>query len=86
MGELRGAVDLGTSEAGSTYLWQLDDVKAEDNLISQLTAQKDARGWACQHALSVVSNLTVEAFACGYSIRDEAATMANEMIANATKE
>jgi hypothetical protein len=35
--------------------------------------------------VSVVSNLTVEAWACGYSIKDEAATIANEMIANAAK-
>jgi len=32
-----------------------------------------------------VSNLTVETWACGYSIVDEAATMATEMIANAAK-
>lgn len=77
---------ISVKEAGSTSLWQLDDVKAEDILISQMSTQKDAGGWACQHALSVVSNLTVEAFACGYSIHAEAATMANKMIANATKE
>jgi hypothetical protein len=35
--------------------------------------------------LSAVSNLTVEAWACGYAIKDEAATIANEMIANAAK-
>jgi len=77
---------ISVVDAGTTHLWQVDDVKAEDNLISQPTAQKDAKGWACHHALSVVSNLIVEAWACGYSIRDEAATMANKMIANATEE
>ena len=55
-------------------------------MITQPSTQNDAEGWACQHALSVVSNLTVEVFACGYSIRDEAATIANDMIANAAKE
>jgi hypothetical protein len=35
--------------------------------------------------LSVVSNLTVEAWACGYNVKDEAATIANEMIAKAAK-
>ncbi len=43
-----------------------------------MTAQEDANGWACQHAMSLVSNVTVEAWACGYSIKDEAATIANE--------
>ena len=51
-----------------------------DDLIVQRTAQQDASGWACQHALAVVSNLTVEAWACGYSIRDEGATIATEMV------
>ncbi|MFG1934064.1 sensor domain-containing protein [Mycobacterium sp. NPDC048908] len=69
----------------ASYLWQIDDLVSEDALISQMTAQEDAGGWACQHALSVVSNVTVEAWACAYSIKDEAATIADEMVANAAK-
>jgi hypothetical protein len=76
---------ISVDDADASYLWQLDDVTAEDTLLTQLTTQEDAEGWACQHALSVVSNLTVEAWACGYSIGDEAATIANEMVANAAK-
>jgi hypothetical protein len=76
---------VSVDDDDATYLWQIDSVTAEDTLITQLTAQEDADGWACQHALSVVSNLTVEAWACGYSIKDEAATIANDMIANAAK-
>jgi hypothetical protein len=69
----------------ATYLWQIDSLTAEDGLITQTTAQEDAEGWGCQHAMSVVSNAIIEAWACGYSIKDEAATIANEMIANASK-
>ena len=76
---------VSVDDADATYLWQIDNVTAEDTLITQMTAQEDADGWACQHALSVVSNLTVEAWACGYSIKDEAETIANDMIANAAK-
>ena len=76
---------VSVDDADATYLWQIDNVTAEDTLITQMTAQEDADGWACQHALSVVSNLTVEAWACGYSIKDEAETIANDMIANAVK-
>jgi hypothetical protein len=76
---------VSVNDIDATYLWQIDDVSVQDNLITQMTAQEDAEGWACQHALSAVSNLTVEAWACGYAIKDEAATIANEMIANATK-
>jgi outer membrane murein-binding lipoprotein Lpp len=76
---------VSVDDLDASYLWQIDSVTAEDALITQMTAQEDADGWACQHALSVVSNLTVEAWACSYNPKDEAATIANDMIANAAK-
>jgi outer membrane murein-binding lipoprotein Lpp len=76
---------VSVDDLGATYLWQIDSVTADDTLITQMTAQEDAGGWACQHALSVVSNVSVEAWACGYSIKDEASTIANDMVANAAK-
>jgi hypothetical protein len=76
---------VSVDDTQATYLWQIDHISVQDNLITQMTAQENAEGWACQHALSAVSNLTVEAWACGYAIKDEAATIANEMIANAAK-
>ena len=69
----------------STYVWQIEAIKVLDDLIVQRTAQQDASGWACQHALAVVSNLTVETWACGYSIRDEGATIATEIVENAAR-
>lgn len=76
---------VSVDDVDATYLWQIDSLTAQDTLITQMTAQEDAGGWACQHALSAVSNVTVEAWACGYSIKDEAATIANDMVANAAK-
>ncbi|MFL6082534.1 MAG: sensor domain-containing protein [Mycobacterium sp.] len=76
---------VSVDDADATYLWQIDNVTSQDSLISQPTAQEDAGGWACQHALSVVSNVTVEAWACSYDVKDEAATIANDMVANAGK-
>ncbi|WP_264027039.1 sensor domain-containing protein [Mycolicibacterium pyrenivorans] len=73
------AVGVGEGD----YLWELDDVEVSDTMITQMTTQEGAAGWACQHALSLVSNLTVEAWACGYSITDEAAEIADAMIENA---
>jgi len=67
------------------YLWELDDVEIGDTMITQMTSQEGANGWACQHALSLVSNLTVEVWACGYRITDEAAQIATAMIENAAK-
>jgi outer membrane murein-binding lipoprotein Lpp len=76
---------VSVDDADATYLWQIDNITSQDSLISQSTAQEDAGGWACQHALSVVSNVTVEAWACSYDVKDEAATIANDMVANAGK-
>ncbi len=69
--------------ADGDYFWMLDDVDVGDTMIAQTASQDDANGWACQHALSLVSNVTVEAWACGYSISDEAAQIVDVMIENA---
>jgi hypothetical protein len=76
---------VSVDDGGTAYDWDIAEVTAEDTLITQLTTQQDAAGWACQHALSPVSNITVEVWACSYSPGDEAATIVNDMIANAAK-
>jgi hypothetical protein len=76
------SVETGTSSS----LWEIEDVNTEDSLITQDADQEDAEGWGCQHALAVVSNLTAETWACGYSIDDEAATIAVDMVTKAAKE
>jgi hypothetical protein len=67
---------LAVDTEDTSSLWEFGDVTADDGLITQMATQEDADGWACQHALAAVSNLTAETWACGYSISDEAATMA----------
>jgi hypothetical protein len=76
---------VSVDDFSASYLWQIDEVTSEDSLITQLTAQEEADGWACQHALASVSNVTIEAWACGYSIKDEAATIATDMVARAAR-
>lgn len=76
---------ISVDDSDASYLWQLDDVAATDTLITQFSTQEDADGWACEHALAVVSNLTVETWACGYSITNEAATIADDIVANAAE-
>ncbi|KMO83955.1 Serine/threonine-protein kinase PknH [Mycolicibacterium chlorophenolicum] len=79
------SIDVGDGE----YSWQLGDVDATDtggvDLITQMTTQQGADGWECQHALSAVSNATVEAWACGYNITGEAAEIATAMVGKARK-
>jgi hypothetical protein len=76
---------ITVDDGSDSYLWQLEGVTADDTLLAQTSVQEDADGWGCQHALSVVSNVTVEAWACGYTIADEATTIATDMVANAAK-
>jgi hypothetical protein len=76
---------VSVDDGGTAYDWELGEFTAEDTLITQVTTQQDAAGWACQHALSPVSNITVEVWACSYSPGDEAATIVSDMIANAAK-
>ncbi len=76
---------VSVDDEDATYLWLIDSLTHEDTLITQMTAQEDAEGWGCQHAMSVVSNVIVEAWACGYTIKDEAALIATDMVANAAK-
>lgn len=76
---------VSVGDGGSTYDWELGETTTQDTLITQVTTQQEAAGWACQHALSPVSNITVEVWACSYSPGDEAATIVSDMVANAAK-
>lgn len=76
---------LAVDSEESSSLWEFDDVAAKEGVISQMATQQDADGWGCQHALAAVSNLTVETWACGYTITDEAVTMAGDIMTKAAE-
>lgn len=76
---------VSVGAGGDAYDWDIEDFKAEDAMVTQMTTQQDAAGWACQHALSPVSNITVEVWACSYSPEDEASTIVTDMVANAAE-
>jgi hypothetical protein len=78
-----GGFSVAVEDSESSYIWQVEDVMPKDDLISQVTTQEDSNGWQCQHALSLVSNVTVETFACAFGINDEAVDIAREMVKNA---
>lgn len=67
----------------STYIWHVEDLQTRDDVIAQVTVQEDFDDWQCQHALSMVSNLTVETWACAFGIEDEAVDMAEKILENA---
>lgn len=64
------------------FTWEFDGLTVSDTTISQNALQLDSDGWTCQHALSAVSDVVVEASACGMSISDEAVTMAEALAKN----
>ena len=74
-------IDDGTD----SYTWQIEDLTDSGTVLTQVTAQENADGWECQHALSFASNLTVEAWACSYGAGDEAAEITAKMLENAAK-
>ena len=76
---------LAVDTEDTSSLWEFDDVGGGDGLITQMATQEDADGWGCQHALAVASNMTAETWACGYSLADEAGTIAIDIINNATE-
>lgn len=76
---------LSIDDLGDSYVWTIDELTVDDTMLTQRATQEDAEGWACQHALAAVANLTVETWACGYHITDEAAAIASAMIANAAE-
>lgn len=86
-GQWEGCNDYTVSvdDGGDAYDWDIEDFNAQDTLITQVTTQQDAAGWACQHALSPVSNITVEVWACSYSPENEAETIVTDIIAKAAE-
>lgn len=79
----RSSLAVDTEDTSS--LWEFGDVSGGDGLITQMATQEDADGWGCQHALAAASNLTVETWVCAYSVAGEAATMAVDIVNNASR-
>lgn len=75
------SIDIDNSDVHST--WKIDQANVTGDILTQQSTQRNAGGWGCQHALTSVSNLVVESWACSNSINDEAQRIASEMLKNA---
>ncbi|MDO3640148.1 sensor domain-containing protein [Mycolicibacterium arseniciresistens] len=73
---------IAIGAGATTYLWELQDIRDAQGILAQTSSQEDSGGWSCQHAISAVSNVVVEAWACGYTISDQAVDVATALIAN----
>lgn len=79
------ALDVTVNDGVVQSVWRLAPTVVDGPLVTQMSVQQDTGGWGCQHAMSALSNLSVEAWACGFGSADEAATIATEMVAKAAE-
>ncbi|QEN13617.1 sensor domain-containing protein [Mycolicibacterium sp. ELW1] len=77
------SIDIDNSDVHST--WKIDTADVSGDILTQVSTQRNAGGWGCQHALTSASNVVVEAWACSNSIADEARAIAADMVKNAAK-
>ncbi|WP_370510205.1 sensor domain-containing protein [Mycobacterium sp. SA01] len=75
------SIDIDNADVHST--WKIDAADVSGDVLTQVSTQRNAGGWGCQHALTSASNVVVEAWACSNSIADEASAIASGMIKNA---
>lgn len=66
----------------SDRAWNIGDLVTDGEVISQISTRAGADGWACQHALSVVGKVSLEAKVCGYGVQDQAVAIVNKLASN----
>jgi serine/threonine-protein kinase len=74
-----------TINADKTGAWTFGSLAGTPPKITLVHTQEGVGGWACQRALSAVSNVVIDVNACGYHITDEGSRIADAIAANATK-
>ena len=77
---------VAVNDGSNSSLWLIGDVNVHDDMVTQVVDQEDSDGWECQHALTSVSNLSIETLACAFGIHDEAVTIAQKLVANAARQ
>jgi serine/threonine kinase PknH len=80
---------VSQSRGGTQVKTALGDVTGSPPKIGQVDLEEnnngESNGYACQRALSAVSNLVFDIGACGRHLTDDASRMADAMAAKATK-
>lgn len=77
-------VDREVSVFDGEYVvtWAFEAMTVADTMISQSARQLDSGGWTCQHAMSAVSEVVVEASACTMTPNDEGITIVEALVKN----
>ncbi len=72
-----------SDDDGNQFTWLFEGIEFDGDSVSQVARQTDIDDWECQHVMKVAADLVVEASACAAAIEDEAATIADGIVANA---
>jgi hypothetical protein len=68
----------------SVNVWTIETVVGDAPSISISEARRDV-GWRCQRAMRAVSDVVIDATACGQDITDQANSLADRIAANISK-
>jgi serine/threonine kinase PknH len=74
----------GSTPTTSTVRWTFAQPSSSDTQIALMSTQEDANGWGCQHVLGTGLNIVTDIRACGNHITNEAGTISDKIIANAS--
>ncbi|AQA06574.1 hypothetical protein BVC93_21185 [Mycobacterium sp. MS1601] len=74
--------ELSMFDGDYVFTWVFEAMTVSDTMISQNALQLDADGWTCQHAMSAVSDVVVEASACSMSPDEQAVTIVEALAKN----
>jgi serine/threonine kinase PknH len=74
----------GSTPTNSTARWTFAQPTTTDTKIALVSTQEDANGWGCQHVLATALNIVTDVRACAYHVTDQASTVSDKIIANAT--
>ena len=70
---------------GSNLTWTYANFAGDPPKISLVMNRHNAKGWACQRALSAVWNLVIDVKACDFKIGNEGVVAADKIAAKATQ-
>lgn len=68
----------------SVDVWSIETPVGDPPSITVLEARRDI-GWRCQRALRAVSNVAIDATACGFNITNQGSSVADGIAANISK-
>ena len=68
----------------SVDVWSIETVVGDPPSITVLESRRKI-GWRCQRAMRAVSNVVIDATACGYNITNQGSSVADQIAANISK-